>query len=172
MKATISLHSISFSERWIPVINFISDFHRALFFSGWTFIYTASMSNSIVSKISIRTSHSIKIWGTKSMKYKPSFYVNLLKTSVLSWSLEIKIYKNIIFTVVLNGCETWSLTLREKYRLRVFEKGVLRRIFVFGQNGIRMGSGEISQRGKEYFHTNKNIGRFNLHFIWYILMLG
>jgi hypothetical protein len=31
--------------------------------------------------------------------------------------------------VVLNGCETWSLTLREEYRLRVFESKVLRRIF-------------------------------------------
>jgi hypothetical protein len=31
--------------------------------------------------------------------------------------------------VVLHGCETWSLTLREKYRLRVFENRVLRRIF-------------------------------------------
>jgi len=31
--------------------------------------------------------------------------------------------------VVLYGCETWSLTLREKHRLRVFEKRVLRRIF-------------------------------------------
>jgi hypothetical protein len=31
--------------------------------------------------------------------------------------------------VVLHGCETWSLTLREEHRLRVFENRVLRRIF-------------------------------------------
>jgi hypothetical protein len=31
--------------------------------------------------------------------------------------------------VVLDGCETWSLTLREEHRLRVFENRVLRRIF-------------------------------------------
>jgi hypothetical protein len=31
--------------------------------------------------------------------------------------------------VVLNGCETWSLTLREEHRLRVFENRILRRIF-------------------------------------------
>jgi hypothetical protein len=42
---------------------------------------------------------------------------------------KIKIYRNIILPVVLNGCETWSLTLREKHRLRVFENRVLRRIF-------------------------------------------
>ena len=34
-----------------------------------------------------------------------------------------------IFSVVLFGCETWSLTLREERRLRVFDNGVLRRIF-------------------------------------------
>jgi hypothetical protein len=41
----------------------------------------------------------------------------------------IKIYRTIILPVVLYGCETWSLTLREECRLRVFENKVLRRIF-------------------------------------------
>jgi hypothetical protein len=41
----------------------------------------------------------------------------------------IKIYKTIIFPVVLYGCETLSVTLREEHRLRVFENRVLRRIF-------------------------------------------
>jgi hypothetical protein len=40
-----------------------------------------------------------------------------------------KIYKTVIFPVVLYGCETSSLTLREEHRLRVFENRVLRRIF-------------------------------------------
>jgi hypothetical protein len=43
--------------------------------------------------------------------------------------LKIKIYKTVIFPVVLYGCETWSLTLREEHRLRVSENRVLRRIF-------------------------------------------
>jgi hypothetical protein len=43
--------------------------------------------------------------------------------------LKAKIYKTIILPVVLYGCETWSLTLREEHRLRVFENRVLRRIF-------------------------------------------
>jgi hypothetical protein len=38
-------------------------------------------------------------------------------------------YKTIILSVVLYGCETWSLTLREEHRLKVFENSVLRRIF-------------------------------------------
>jgi len=48
---------------------------------------------------------------------------------VLSKNLKIKIYRTIILPVVLYGCKTWSLTLREERRLRVFENRVLRRIF-------------------------------------------
>jgi hypothetical protein len=43
--------------------------------------------------------------------------------------LKIKIYKTVILPVVLYGCKTWSLTLREEHRLRVFENRVLRSIF-------------------------------------------
>ena len=45
---------------------------------------------------------------------------NLLSSSLLSKNLKIMIYRTIILPVVLYGCETWSLTLREKHRLRVF----------------------------------------------------
>jgi hypothetical protein len=44
-------------------------------------------------------------------------------------NLKIKIYKTVILPVVLYGCETWSVTLREEHRLRVFENRELRRIF-------------------------------------------
>jgi hypothetical protein len=47
----------------------------------------------------------------------------------LSRNVKVKIYKAIILSFVLYGCETWSLTLREEHRLRAFEKRVLRRIF-------------------------------------------
>jgi hypothetical protein len=43
--------------------------------------------------------------------------------------VKVKIYKTIILPVVLYGCETWSVTLSEEHRLRVFENRVLRRIF-------------------------------------------
>jgi hypothetical protein len=43
--------------------------------------------------------------------------------------LKIKIYKTVISSVVLYGFETWSVTLREEHRLRVFENRVLRQIF-------------------------------------------
>jgi hypothetical protein len=48
---------------------------------------------------------------------------------LLSKNIKIKIYRTIILAVVLYGCETWSLTLREESRLRVLENKVLRRIF-------------------------------------------
>ena len=41
----------------------------------------------------------------------------------------MKIYRTIILPVVLYGCVTWSLTLREERRLRVFQNRVLKRIF-------------------------------------------
>jgi hypothetical protein len=42
---------------------------------------------------------------------------------------KFKIYRTIILLVVLYGCETWSLKLREECRLRVFKNRVLRRLF-------------------------------------------
>jgi hypothetical protein len=54
---------------------------------------------------------------------------NLLSSSLLSKNVKIKIYRTIILPVVLYGCKSWSLTLREESRLRVFENRVLRRIF-------------------------------------------
>ena len=54
---------------------------------------------------------------------------NLLSTSLLSKNLKVKTYRTKIVPVVLYGCETLSLTLREKRRLRVFENRVLMRIF-------------------------------------------
>ena len=50
--------------------------------------------------------------------------------------MNIKVYRNIILPVVLYGCETWSLTLREERRLRVFENRVLRRIFEPKRDGL------------------------------------
>ena len=64
---------------------------------------------------------------------------NLLSSSLLSKNLKIKIYRIIILPVVLYGCETWSLILREERRLRVFENRVLRRIFGPRKDEVRRG---------------------------------
>ncbi|KAJ4438690.1 hypothetical protein ANN_14637 [Periplaneta americana] len=52
-----------------------------------------------------------------------------LSSSLLSKNLKVRIYKTVILPVVLYGCETWTLTLREEQRLRVFENKFPRKIF-------------------------------------------
>jgi hypothetical protein len=56
---------------------------------------------------------------------------NLLSSNLLSKNLKIKLYRTIILPVVLYGCETWSLTLREEHRLRVLRR-------VFGPKGVEV----------------------------------
>jgi len=57
-----------------------------------------------------------------------SFGAEYFVFSLLYKNLKIEIY-SVILPVVLYGCETWPLTLREERRLRVFENSVLRGIF-------------------------------------------
>jgi len=57
---------------------------------------------------------------------------NLLSSSLLFKYVKIKIHRTIILPIVLYGCETWSLTLREECRLRVFENRVLRYLVLRG----------------------------------------
>jgi hypothetical protein len=72
------------------------------------------------------------------ISYHPTRYIfiyfyfcvqHLSSSSLLSKNVKLEIYRTIILLVVLYGCETWSLTLRDECRLRVFENRVLRRIF-------------------------------------------
>jgi hypothetical protein len=53
--------------------------------------------------------------------------------------VKVRIYKTIILPVVLYGCETWSLKVREEHKLRVFENRVLRRIFGPKKDGVTGG---------------------------------
>jgi hypothetical protein len=61
----------------------------------------------------------------------PCYYSvqNLLSSCFVSKNIKIKIYKTVILSVVLHGCETWSLTLGKEHKLRVYENTVLRKIF-------------------------------------------
>jgi len=54
---------------------------------------------------------------------------NLLSYHYIPKNLKIKTHKTVILTVVLCGCVTWSLALKEEHRLMVFQNSVLRRIF-------------------------------------------
>jgi hypothetical protein len=58
-----------------------------------------------------------------------SIHINTNTYLVVLGDLVVIVYKTIILPVVLYGYETWSLTLREEHRLRVFENRVIRRIF-------------------------------------------
>jgi hypothetical protein len=53
---------------------------------------------------------------------------NLLPSRLISKNLKIKVYETVILPFVLYGCETWSVTLGEEHRLKVFENRVLRKI--------------------------------------------
>jgi hypothetical protein len=53
--------------------------------------------------------------------------------------VKVRIYETIILRVDLYGCETWSLTVREEHKLRVFENRVLRRIFEPKRDGVTGG---------------------------------
>jgi hypothetical protein len=73
---------------------------------------------------------------------------NLLSSHLLSNNIKIRLYKTIILSVALYGCETWSLTLREEHRLRVFENRVLRRIF--GPRRLEVKGGMRKLHNKEF----------------------
>jgi hypothetical protein len=53
--------------------------------------------------------------------------------------VKVRIYKTIILPVVLYGCETWSLGVREEHKLRVFKNRVLRRMFGPKRDGVTGG---------------------------------
>ena len=71
---------------------------------------------------------------------------NLLSSSLLSKNLKIKIYRTISLLVVLYGCETWLLILREECRLRVFRNRMLRRIFGTRRDEIKESEGNYLMR--------------------------
>jgi hypothetical protein len=75
---------------------------------------------------------------------------NLLSSHLLSKNVKVRIYKTIILPLVLYGCGTWSLTVREEHKLRVFENWVLRRIF-----GLKRGrvTGEWRKLHNEELHN-------------------
>jgi hypothetical protein len=69
--------------------------------------------------------------------------MNILSSNFLSNNKNVTIYRNIILPVVLYGCETWSLTLKEERRHLLFENKVLRRIFGPKRN-------EAKESGEDY----------------------
>ena len=80
-----------------------------------------------------------------------------MSSSLLSKNLKIKIYRTIILPVVLYGCETWSLILMEKRRLRVFENRVLRTIFGHKRDEVTGEWGKLHNEELNNLYSSPNI---------------
>jgi hypothetical protein len=72
--------------------------------------------------------------------------VRLFSLHLLSRNVKVKTYKTAILSLGLYGCESWSLTLREEHRLRVYENRVLRKNWTKGGWSNRRMK-EVTQRG-------------------------
>jgi len=84
---------------------------------------------------------------------------NPLSSSLLSKNLKIQMYGTIILPLVLYGCETWLLTLREECRLRVFENRVLRRIFGLKRDEVTREWRKLHIEGLKDLYFSPNIVR-------------
>ena len=76
--------------------------------------------------LNLRVPQAMMLVSLKTVKSCYYSVQTLWSSRLLSKNLKIKIYKTLILPVVLYGCETWSLRLREEHRIRVFENRILR----------------------------------------------
>ena len=82
---------------------------------------------------------------------------NILSSNFLSKSIKTEIGRTVILHVILCGCETWSLTLREGLRLRMFENGVLRRIFEPKRDEVTGEKRKLRNEELNDLHCSSNI---------------
>ena len=78
---------------------------------------------------------------------------------MLPKNIKIKIYRTINLPLVLYGCKTWSLTLRKKRRLRVFENRMLRRIFESMRNEVTGEWRKLRNKKLNDLYCSRNIFR-------------
>jgi len=95
---------------------------------------------------------------------------------LLSKNLKIKVYRTVILTVVLYGCETWSLTLREERKLRVLENTVLRRIFGPRRDEVTGECRRLHNEELNDLYTSPNIVRvlksIRMRWAWHVARMG
>jgi hypothetical protein len=84
---------------------------------------------------------------------------NLLSSRLLSKNIKIRILTTLILPAVLYGCETWSVTLREEHKLRVFQNRVLRRIFKLKKDEVTGGWRKLHNEELHNLYTLRNIIR-------------
>jgi len=95
---------------------------------------------------------------------------------LLSKNLKIKIHRIIVLPVVLYGCETLSLTLKEERRMRVFENRVLRRIFGPRRDKVRGEWGKLHNEELNDLYSSPNIVRViklrRMRWAWHVAHMG
>ena len=84
---------------------------------------------------------------------------NILSSRLISKNVETKIYRTVILPVVLYGCETWSITLREERRLRELENRMLRRIFGPKRDEVTGEWRKLHNEELNYLYCSPNIVR-------------
>jgi hypothetical protein len=84
---------------------------------------------------------------------------NILSSRLPLKNANIRMYKTIIYHVVLYGCEAWSLILRKEHRLRVFENGVLRRIFGPKKNEVTEGWRKLHNQELYNLYSSPSVSR-------------
>jgi hypothetical protein len=84
---------------------------------------------------------------------------NLLSSPLLSKNIKLRIHKTVILPVVLYGCETWSMTLREQHRIRVYENRVRRRIFGQKRGEVTGGQRKLHNEGLQNLYSSPSIIR-------------
>ena len=72
-------------------------------------------------------------------------------------NIKIRIYRTLILPLDLYGCETWSLTLREKHRLRVFENRVLRKVFRPERDEVKGEWRKLQNEGLDDLYSSPSI---------------
>jgi len=108
---------------WRPLVPIVSSsFERGVFRGSCLRVTAREINGKNKTQILARSRADLMAGACRSIR-------RIERHFVFVWAVKIKIYRTIILPVVLYGCETWSLTLREKRGLRAFEKRVLRRIF-------------------------------------------
>jgi hypothetical protein len=88
----------------------------------------------------------------------------------MSKNLKIRIYKTLILPIILYGCETWSLTLTEDYRVRVFENRVLRRIFGPKRNEVMGVWRELHKEVVHDLYSSPSIKR--MRWVGHVVQMG
>ena len=111
---------------------------------------------------SLTNQNSIQVEIKSRLKSGSTCYQSvhsLVSSNLLSKYIKIKMYRNVILSVLLCGCETWSLVLWKERRMRVFKNRLLRRIFESKRDELTGEWRELHIEELNYLYSSPNIVR-------------